>query len=369
MLKKAEASLQEQPLHQSNSESGSHGIPQMMMKSPTDVQVEPCRRFTRKEILSMTNSFKVVLGKGRNCTVYEGFLPGLEPPQKAAVKILNGDKPLDALGMNKDSFWNEVRRVSGLHHCNIVALLGYCIKGDQLVLVYEFMENGSLQQHLHGTKSETWTESSRHFLNWRERMQVAIDVAQGLEYLHNHAKPTLVHLDINPSSILLGAGMHAKITNFGISQPLTLDDPDISCFSRSLGYMDPAFYTCQTVNVKNDVYSYGVVLLELVTGKEAIAIDTMPRMTLVTWCREILCSDLDLPKVVDAKINPRSELMQHQLLAVVQLAMQCVDDNPDRRPSMREVLNRLYIEDHEEHLSFQVCNEVSCFVNLPVNTV
>ncbi len=109
------------------------------------------------------------------------------------------------------------------------------------------------------------------------------------------------------------------------------------------------------------------MLLELVTGKEVI--ETMTMTNLVTWCREILCTDLDLPKVVDAKINPRSELMQHQLLAVVQLAMQCVDINPDRRPSMSEVLNRLYIEDHEEHSSFQVCNEVSCFVNLPVNTV
>ncbi len=227
------------------------------MKSPTDVQVEPLRKFTLQEILTMTNSFEVVLGKGRKCTVYEGFLPGLEPPQKAAVKILNGDKPLDGSLSNRskdinyrDLFWNELWRVSGLHDCNIVALLGYCIEGDQLLLVYEFMENGSLQQHLHGTKNETSTESNRHFLNWHEIMQVAIDVAQGLEYLHNHAKPTLVHCNINPSNILLGAGMHAKITNFGSSQL-----PTSGCYIGTFGYVDPAIITTGEVIVKNDVYT------------------------------------------------------------------------------------------------------------------
>ncbi len=382
MLKKAEASLQERLHHQSNSESGSHGTPQMMMKSPTDVQVEPLRKFTLQEILSMTNSFEVVLGTGGFCTVYEGFLPGSEPRQKAAVKILNGDRTSGGLLRNRskymnnqyspeEDFWNELWRVSGLHHRNIVALLGYCIEKDELFLVYEFMENGSLYQHLHGTKSENSTESTGHFLDWHERMQVAIDVAQGLEYLHNHAKPTLVHHNIKPSSILLGAGMHAKISNFAISETLTPDVPTYN-IKGTRGYIDPQYCMIGEFSAKNDVYSYGVVLLELVTGKRVIE----ENMNLVEWCREFLCSDLDLwplllPKMVDAKINPGSKLMpQQQLLAVVQLAMACVEYDQDRRPDMREVVRRLYdIAVCEENSSCEVSNEVSCFVSLPVNPV
>jgi serine/threonine protein kinase len=371
MLKeKAEASLQEQLHHQSNSESGSHGTPQMMMKSPTDVQVEPLRKFTLQEILSMTNSFEVVLENGPFCTVYEGFLPGSEPRQKAAVKILNGDRTLGGLLSNsinnqylsKKELWNEFWMVSGLDHRNIVALLGYCIEKDELFLVYEFMENGSLHQHLHGVKRDYSTEYTRHFLDWHERMQVAIDVAQGLEYLHNHAKPTLVHRDIKSTSILLGAGLHAKIAQFAISKTMTPDMPTFDGIVGTVGYIDPIYYITGEVSAKSDVYSYGVVLLELVTGRRV----REENMNLVDWCREFLCSDLDLwplllPEMVDAKINPGSKLMpQQQLLAVVQLAMACVEHDRARRPDMREVVRRLYdIAVCEEDSSCEVSNEDS----------
>jgi len=376
MLKKAEASLQERLHHQSNSESGSHGTPQMMMKSPTDVQVEPLRKFTLKEILSMTNSFEVVLGKDGFPTVYEAFLPGSEPRQKATVKILIGDRTLGGFLSNRyssgpdEGLWNELWRVSGLHHRNIVALLGYCIEKDKLFLLYEFMENGSLHQHLHGTKSENSTESTRHFLDWHERMQVAIDVAQGLEYLHNHANPTFVHRNIKPSSILLGAGMHAKIT---ITPDVpTFDGTTFDGIRGTEGYIAPEYAMDGELTAKCDVYSYGMVLLELVTGKRVIE----ENMHLVDWCREFLCSDLDLwplllPKMVDAKINPASKLVpQQQLLTVVQLAMACVEHDGHRRPNMREVVRRLYdIAVCEEDSSCEVTNEVSCFVSLPVNPV
>ncbi|KAH8942534.1 hypothetical protein BDL97_14G105900 [Sphagnum fallax] len=161
-------------------------------------------------------------------------------------------------------------------------------------------------------------------------MQVAIDVAQGLEYLHNHAKPTLVHLNIGSRSILLGAGMHAKITHSAISKTLTPDIPTYDSIRGTMGYIDPMYCMTGQVNAKSDGYSYGVLLLELVTGKRVIE----ENMNLVEWCREFLCSDLDLwplllPKMVDAKINPGSKLMpQQQLLAVVHtvLSMTKIDD-------------------------------------------
>ncbi|CAM6031055.1 unnamed protein product [Sphagnum balticum] len=380
LLKKVAPPLQEQPLHQSNSESGSsHRTPQMMMRSPTRRLL---KEFTLREILTMTDCFKVILGEGGQGRVCEGSLPGSKPRQKVAVKKLDRDKALDGLSgnrsedvKNQDSpekeFWNKLYRISRLHHRNIVALLGYCIEGGQLFLVYEFMENGSLQQHLHGMTIEGSTKSTRHFLDWGERMQVAVDVAKGLEYLHNHAKPTLVHCDINPSNILLGVGMHAKITNFGVSKRQTLDVTTSLYLKGTPGYLDPVYCKTGQVSTKNDVYSYGVVLLELVTGKRAIE-----RMTsLVTWCREFLSSDRDLwplllSRMVDDEINPGSKLIaQKQLLEVVRLAMDCVDDNPYKRPSMREVVKRLCIADGEdassaesdEDSSSEVSSEVSCF--------
>jgi serine/threonine protein kinase len=126
------------------------------------------------------------------------------------------------------------------------------------------------------------------------------------------------------------------------------------------GYVDPVYYATGQASEKNDVYSYGVVLLELVTGRRAIERTT----SLVTWCREFQYSDPDLgplllPKMVDDKLKPCSESMQQQLLAVVQLAMACVDDNPDRRPNMKEVVKKLYIADCEEPSSPEIGNEVS----------
>ncbi|KAH8961519.1 hypothetical protein BDL97_05G054800 [Sphagnum fallax] len=378
MAKKVETPQQQQqqqlqqPLHESSShaEASSHGTGHgTSSSSPRELQVGSLEKFTLQEILIMTDYFKVVLGKGGQGTVYEASLPGpAEPRQKAAVKKLDRNKALDAVCSNsaeeirnQDSvekeFWSELRSISRLHHNNLVALLGYCIEGDQLFLIYEFMENGSLQQHLHKKKSEE--TDSRQLLDWHQRMQVAVDVAQGLEYLHNYAKPTLVHRDIKPSNILFDAEMRAKIADFGLSKTQTVDPTTSMRLKGTPGYVDPVYYATGQANEKNDVYSYGVVLLELVTGKKAIE----KKMILVDWCREFLHSDPDLwqlllPKMVDDRINP-SEYLQQQLLAVVQLAMECVDDVPDRRPSMREVVKRLYIADCEDGSSSEISNEDS----------
>ncbi len=348
---------QQQPLQELNAATS----------SPREQQVGSLEMFTLKEILTMTDFFKVVLGKGGQGTVYEATLPGPEPQQKAAVKKLDRNKALDGVRTNsgeemknQDSiekeFWSELRSISRLHHNNLVSLLGYCIEADQLFLIYEFMENGSLQQHLHNKKNEE--TDSGHLFDWHQRMKVAVDVAQGLEYLHNYAKPTLVHRDIKPSNILFDADMHAKIADFGLSKTQNMDPSTSMRLKGTPGYVDPDYYKTGQANEKNDVFSYGVVLLELVTGKKAIERQT----SLVDWCRDFLHSDPELwpllmPKMVDDRINP-GEYLPQQLLAVVQLAMACVDDEPERRPSMREVVKRLYIADCEDASSSEISNEV-----------
>ncbi|KAH9575064.1 hypothetical protein CY35_01G092600 [Sphagnum magellanicum] len=365
-------------LHNSDAEFGSPRTPQIICNSPREQQLQQVlKKFTLEEIQSMTNFFQVVLGEGGQGTVYEASLPGPEPRQKAAVKRLDRNKALDRVALSSSSnnsksdheeevvvknpqdstekeFWSELYCISRLNHNNIVSLFGYCVQEDQLFLIYEFMEKGSLKHHLHGQKNGGQTAAAmghhHHPLDWNQRMRVAVDVAQGLEYLHNHAKPTLVHRDIKPSNILFDAGMNAKIADFGLSKTQSLD-PTISLRIRGTpGYVDPAYCTTGQATEKNDVYSYGVVLLELVTGKRAIEKNT----SLVYWCRQFLqgadpdvALALHLPKMVDVQIQP-TEYAPQQLLEVVQLAMHCVDDDLNQRPNMKEVVKRLYIANHHE---------------------
>jgi serine/threonine protein kinase len=367
-------------LHNLDAEFGSPRTPQIICNSPREQQLQQVgflKKFTLEEIQSMTNFFQVVLGEGGQGTVYEASLPGPEPRQKAAVKRLDRNKALDWAPLSSSSndsksdheeevvvknpqdstekeFWSELHCISRLNHNNIVSLLGYCVQEDQLFLIYEFMEMGSLKHHLHGKKNGGQTAAAmghhHHLLDWNQRMTVAVDVAQGLEYLHNHAKPTLVHRDIKPSNILFDAGMNAKIADFGLSKTKSLDPTTSLRIRGTPGYVDPVYCITGQATEKNDVYSYGVVLLELVTGKKASENNT----SLVHSCRQFLqggdpdvAPAFHLPKMVDVRIQP-TEYAPQQLLDVVQLAMHCVDDDPSQRPNMKEVVKRLYIANHHE---------------------
>ncbi|CAK9880585.1 unnamed protein product [Sphagnum jensenii] len=312
------------------------------------------KQYTLKEIVSMTNSFEKELGRGGQGIVYAAMLPAMLPGElevPAAVKKLqrpnagfleNPEMPMQQQQATLEKeFWVELRTISRLHHGNLVALLGYCVEGQELFLIYELMSNGSLDQHLHECDSGA---AAATFLDWKARIRVAIEVAQGLEYLHRHAHPTLVHRDIKSSNILFDDDMQAKIADFGLSKVLILGhDPTASHRLRgTAGYVDPHYLRTGQAVDKNDVYSYGVLLLELITGRRAI----QKKLSLVTWCKEFLTSDQSLlpvllPRMVDRGILP-AEYSLEQLQNVVKVARACLDDSPERRPSMKEVLIALY---------------------------
>ncbi|KAJ7963117.1 protein kinase family protein [Quillaja saponaria] len=164
-------------------------------------------------------------------------------------------------------FQNEVKSMLRAHHKNLLSLIGYCNEGDNMALVYEYMENGTLEQHL--------SFDCNNVLTWIRRLQVAIDAARGLDYLHNGCRPSIIHRDIKTSNILLDKKLQAKISDFGLSKSFETE----SCTHVStepkgtFGYFDPQYYKTKKLNRESDIYSFGIVLLEMITGRSAITRD------------------------------------------------------------------------------------------------
>ncbi|KAG0581062.1 hypothetical protein M758_4G226100 [Ceratodon purpureus] len=303
------------------------------------------REYTLKEIEEMTENFRQELGKGGQGIVY--FAKSLpEEPIERPLAVKRLQKGTNVLLHNLENrsqevvekeFWSELNTISRLHHRNLVALLGFCIEEDDLFLVYEYMANGSLDQHLHKNMER---EEGAMVLDWKARMRCAAEVAQGLEYLHSHANPSLVHRDIKSGNILFDEDMQAKIADFGLSKPLR-PDHQVTVSTRvrgTHGYVDPVYLINGVPCDKNDVYSYGVVLLELITGRRAI----QQRVSLVTWCKDFL--DIEepvmrhlLPRMVDSRISP-SDVSYEQLFDVVKVAQMCVEERQEHRPTMKDVV-------------------------------
>lgn len=302
------------------------------------------KQYRLKEIVDMTDRFKLELGRGGQGIVYFASLP--EGRGTAAVKRLQKKSRPEKRDDNhaqevlEKDFWAELKTISRLHHRNLVALLGYCVEEDDLFLVYEFMANGSLSQHLHPRK-----DGEGMVLEWKARMRCAVEVAQGLEYLHSHANPSLVHRDIKSGNILFDNAMNAKIADFGLSKAvISGQEPAVSKRMRgTLGYVDPVYLRNGQPCDKNDVYSYGIMLLELITGRRAI----QQKLSLVEWCKDFLYTDDQvmlrhiLPQVVDSRMRP-ALISFDQLSQVVKIARHCVQEPQDSRPSMQDVVAALY---------------------------
>lgn len=213
------------------------------------ISVGSLRQYRLKEIKEMTQDFKLELGRGGQGIVYSADLP--EGRGKAAVKRLqkkqtslvlnppnananaNNNNSNHSEDLIEKAFWAELKTISRLHHRNLVALLGYCVEDDELFLVYEFMGKGSLSQHLHPKTLED-VAADGTVLDWNARMRCAVEVAQGLEYLHSHASPSLVHRDIKSGNILFDDEMNAKIADFGLSKAV-VEDHEVTVTTRVRG--------------------------------------------------------------------------------------------------------------------------------------
>ncbi|ONK71008.1 uncharacterized protein A4U43_C04F3770 [Asparagus officinalis] len=281
------------------------------------------QRFSYKETKKATGNFSTFIGKGGFGTVFKAQF---DDGSIAAVKRM--DK---VSKQGEEDFCREMELLARLHHRHLVSLRGFCIEKNERFLVYEYMENGSLKDHLHSP--------GRKPLSWQARLQVAIDVANALEYLHFYCNPPLCHRDIKSSNILLDENFVAKVADFGLahaSRSGAISFEPVSTDIRGTpGYMDPEYVVTQELTEKSDIYSYGVLLLELLTGRRAI----QDNRNIVEWSQKFIASESRLPELVDPRIGESFEMEQLQML--VGIIQWCTQREGRSRPSIKQILRVL----------------------------
>ncbi|KAL8160638.1 hypothetical protein V2J09_002175 [Rumex salicifolius] len=290
------------------------------------------RKFTYKETKQATKNFSTVIGQGGFGTVYKAeFSDGL----MAAVKRM------DKISEQGDGeFCKEIELVARLHHRHLVSLKGFCIERQERFLMYEYLENGSLKDHIH----------RRAPLSWQIRIQIAVDVANALEYLHFYCDPPLCHRDIKCSNILLDDNFVAKVADFGLAEASkdgsVFFEPVNTDVRGTPGYLDPEYVVTRELTEKSDIYSYGVVLLELITARRAIH----DNKNLVEWSKPYMASGARLSELVDPSLGDTFDY--DQLQTVVEVVKWCTMPEARARPSIKQVLRLLHESSDPMHHEF-----------------
>ncbi|KAK1300426.1 putative receptor-like protein kinase [Acorus calamus] len=276
-----------------------------------------------------------IIGRGGFGTVYKGqFSNGFV----AAVKRM--DKVSE---QGVEDFSREMELLGRLHHRHLVSLRGYCVAKNDRFLMYEYMENGSLKDHLHSPEQTP--------LSWETRIEIAIDVANALEYLHFYCDPPLCHRDIKSSNILLDENFVAKVADFGLAHASRTGaisfEPVNTDVRGTPGYMDPEYVVTQELTEKSDIYSYGVLLLELLTGRRAIH----DKKNLVEWSTQFMDDESSLSDLVDPVIA--GSVDSEQLKSAVEIVRWCTQGEGKTRPSIKQVLRLLYEKLDPMHGGFE----------------
>ncbi|KAF7132428.1 hypothetical protein RHSIM_Rhsim09G0061300 [Rhododendron simsii] len=303
----------------------------------SEVQYEPlCRWFSLAEIESVTNNFddKSVIGTGGFGKVYKGFIDG--GATTVAVKRLNSESKQGA-----EEFWMEVRMLSELRHAHLVALVGYCNEGEEMILVYEYIANGTLAHHLYKGGGRGADGNYGYSLTWEQRLNICIGAARGLDYLHTGTEQSFIHRDVKTTNILLDERWVAKISDFGLSKyTASQSQTHVSTAVKgTFGYLDPDYFLTQRLTTKSDVYAFGVVMLEVLCGRPAV--DTRleeEQISLVFWVKQCI-QEGSLYHIIDPSL--RSQISPDSLKCFVELTSNCLHDRPPRRPTMAEVATSL----------------------------
>ncbi|KAL8495038.1 hypothetical protein ACS0TY_019260 [Phlomoides rotata] len=314
----------------------------------SDGGVENIRLFDAKELALATDRYNEnrILGRGGQGTVYKGMLP-----DGRIVAVKKSQKVDEA---EIEVFINEVVILSQINHRNIVKLLGCCLETEVTLLVYEFVPNGTLFQHIHDQSDDFFP------LSWKMRLRIATEIAEALSYLHYAASVPIYHRDIKSTNILLDEKYRAKVSDFGTSRSIAIDQTHLTTrVLGTFGYLDPEYFQSSQFTEKSDVYSFGVVMVELLTGEKAI---TAGRSLATHFLHAM--EENNLYKILDQDVVKGGT---EDVTAVARLAMRCLNLNGKKRPTMKEVAAVLegfqmpkdgsalqYDEEHSEFHSIEV---------------
>ncbi|RHN82398.1 putative glycerophosphodiester phosphodiesterase, protein kinase RLK-Pelle-LRK10L-2 family [Medicago truncatula] len=307
-------------------------------RNPTNLVIEvflkkhghlQTKRYCYSEIKKVTDSFKHKLGQGGFGSVYKGRL---HDGRYVAVKILNELKD------SGEEFMNEVASICGTSHVNIVTLLGFCLEGSKRALVYEFMQNGSLEKYIFEENDQILDLQ----LDCQTLYYIAIGVARGLEYLHKGCNTRILHFDIKPHNILLDENFNPRISDFGLAKICTRKESMVSIFGArgTAGYIAPEVFSRNfgAVSHKSDVYSYGMMVMEMVGRRKNIntEVDRSSEIYFPHWIYNRLDSNQDL-----GLRNVRNEIDDEKVRKMTIVALWCIQTNPSTRPDISKVVEML----------------------------
>ncbi|EFH63458.1 hypothetical protein ARALYDRAFT_894642 [Arabidopsis lyrata subsp. lyrata] len=278
--------------------------------------------FSYEELVKATNGFSQenLLGEGGFGCVYKGILPDGRVVAVKQLKIGGGQGDRE--------FKAEVETLSRIHHRHLVSIVGHCISGDRRLLIYDYVSNNDLYFHLHGEKS---------VLDWATRVKIAAGAARGLAYLHEDCHPRIIHRDIKSSNILLEDNFDARVSDFGLAR-LALDcNTHITTrVIGTFGYMAPEYASSGKLTEKSDVFSFGVVLLELITGRKPV--DTSQPLgdeSLVEWARPLISHAIETEEF-DSLADPKlaGNYVESEMFRMIEAAGACVRHLATKRPRM-----------------------------------
>ncbi|XVF86613.1 hypothetical protein PTKIN_Ptkin18bG0056400 [Pterospermum kingtungense] len=297
--------------------------------------------FTYEDLALATDNFSDLnlIGQGGFGYVHKGVLKN---GKVVAIKQLKAGS-----GQGEREFQAEVDIISRVHHRHLVSLVGYCIVGDKRLLVYEFVPNDTLEFHLHGKE--------RPVMNWSTRMKIALGAAKGLAYLHEDCQPKIIHRDIKAANILLDDSFEAKVADFGLAKYSLDTDTHVSTrVMGTFGYMAPEYASSGKLTEKSDVFSFGVVLLELITGRRPVdKSQSYLDDNIVDWARPLFSEALEHRNLV-AFVDPRlqKDYDYSEMHRMVASAAACVHYSARHRPHMSQIVRAL-----EGNMSLDDLNE------------
>ncbi|XP_030968708.1 chitin elicitor receptor kinase 1-like isoform X2 [Quercus lobata] len=302
----------------------------------TGITMDKSVEFSYEELAIATDDFSLnnKIGQGGFGSVYHAELRG----EKAAIKKMD-------MQASKE-FLSELKVLNNVHHLNLVRLIGYCVEGS-LFLVYEYIEKGDLSQHLHSSRRDP--------LPWSTRVNIALDSARGLEYIHEYTVPVYIHRDIKSANILIDKNFRGKVADFGLTKLTEYGTASLtSNLAGTFGYMSPEYTQYGKISPKIDVYAFGVVLFELISGMEAVG--------LVALFKNVLSRPNPreyLHKLVDPRLG--DDYPFDSVCKLVELANACTQEEPQLRPSMRSIVVALVsLSSSTEDWDFGSFYENSC---------